>query len=67
MEEVRREEFDRAVREYARFALPNSVKGEVWTYYGSGDARIGMLCGRKYWLEEEILKQMSTSDGQKEV
>lgn len=52
MEEVSRSVFDKAVREYARFAMPNSVKGEVWTYYTHDDKRVGMLCGRKYWLEE---------------
>lgn len=63
MEEVNRTTFDRAIREHARLLMPEGVKGEVWTYYGSGNERIGMLCGRKYWLEEGILLQMSTSEG----
>lgn len=56
--------FNTAVREYARFALPNSPKGEVWTYYTHDDRRVGMLCGGKCWLEDDIVRQMSTGDGQ---
>lgn len=58
--------FNRAVRERAKYALPRTPQGEVWTYYGGGDERIGMICGLKYWLEDAIVREMSVSDGQME-
>lgn len=59
--------FNKAVREYARYALPKTPVGEVWTYYGENDVRIGMIGGHKYWLEDDIVRTMSTGDGQIEV
>lgn len=64
MEEVSKKEFDKAVRLYARFALPDSPTGNNWTYFGVNEERIGVFDGRKCWLEERILGEMSTGDGQ---
>lgn len=58
--------FNRAIRENAKYALPNSPVGEVWTYYGEGDERIGMICGHKYWLEDTVVRKMSVYGGQNE-
>ena len=60
---VSRGMFDKAVREYARYALPNTPSGEVFTYYGDKDRRIGML-STKCWLEDDIVCEMSVDDGQ---
>lgn len=51
--------FNKAIREYARYALPSK---EVLTYYGVGDERIGMK-GTKCWLEDEVVRKMSTGEG----
>ena len=56
--------FNKAIREYARFAVPCGSKGEVWEYFRSDDRRVGMLCGVKCWLEDEVVQEMSTADGQ---
>ena len=61
MEEVTRAVFDKAVRENAKFAMPNTPTGDVWTYYGMDDKRVGMVCGHKYWLENDVLSTMESS------
>jgi hypothetical protein len=58
--------FDTAVRWYARYAMPKTPRGEEWTYYGEKDRRIGATDGVKCWLEDDVVREMSTSDGQKE-
>ena len=58
--------FNKAVREYAGYALPKTPIGEVWTYFTHKDERVGMICGHKYWLEDDIVRKMSTVEGQTE-
>lgn len=46
--------------------MPKTPRGEEWTYYGEKDRRIGATDGVKCWLEDDVVREMSTSGGQKE-